>query len=303
MSASWMMVLASALFASMGVCVKLAAAHYSAAEIVMYRGLIGAVLTALLCLRQGLSLRTAVPGMHLWRSISGVSALCLWFYAIAELPLATAMTFNYMSSVWMAAFLLGGSVLLGAARLDGRLVAAVLVGFVGVGLLLRPTLAPEQIWHALAGLTSGVLSALAYLQVGALGRAGEPELRVVFFFSVGGAVAGALLTSTLPEAGGWHGHSLRGAALLLAVGLLATAAQLLMTRAYAVGKALTNATLNYLGIVFSVLWGVLIFDERLPWMSLLGMLLIVAAGFSATLLRTRAAGPKPPPDMTAPKDS
>ncbi|MFX7853776.1 hypothetical protein ABTK08_19695, partial [Acinetobacter baumannii] len=95
-------------------------------------GLVGMVLMALMTRRHQMSLRTTVPGMHLWRSISGVAALSLWFYAIGKLPLATAMTLNYMSSVWMALFMLGGAVLLGAQRLDWRLVAAVLLGFVGV---------------------------------------------------------------------------------------------------------------------------------------------------------------------------
>ena len=42
--------------------------------------------------------------MHAWRSAIGVFSLGAWFYAIAHLPLATAMTLNYMSSVWIAAF-------------------------------------------------------------------------------------------------------------------------------------------------------------------------------------------------------
>jgi hypothetical protein len=58
-----------------------------------------------------------------------VTSLVLWFYALGNLPLATAMTLNYMSSVWMALFLIGGAVALGTSRVDGRLVATVLVGF------------------------------------------------------------------------------------------------------------------------------------------------------------------------------
>jgi drug/metabolite transporter (DMT)-like permease len=112
------------------------------------------------------------------------SALCLWFYSIGGLPLATAMTLNYMSSVWIALFLIGGAVLMGPARNgpDGRLVLAVLAGFAGVALILRPTIEQDQLWHGLMGLLSGVLAATAYLQVTALGRVGEPGERVVFYF-------------------------------------------------------------------------------------------------------------------------
>ncbi len=293
MPAPVLMVLATFLFATMGVCVKLASELYAASEIVMYRGLVGMVMMAVLVRQQGLSLATRVPGMHLWRSISGVTSLCLWFYAIGKLPLATAMTLNYMSSVWMALFLLGGAVLMGAQKLDWRLMAAVLLGFVGVALILRPTLDQQQLWHGLAGLLSGMIAAMAYLQVSALGRAGEPELRVVFYFSMGGCAAGAVITGITE--GGLQTHTLRGAALLLAVGLLATTAQVCLTRAYAIGRPLVNACLQYLGIVFSFGYGMLLFKDPLTWLAALGMLLIIGAGIAATLLRARAAPP--------PKDS
>lgn len=293
MPAPLLMVLATLLFATMGVCVKLASELYAASEIVMYRGLVGMAAMALLTRQQGGSLKTQLPGMHVWRSVSGVTSLCLWFYAIAKLPLATAMTLNYMSSVWMALFLLGGAVLMGASKLDWRLVASVLMGFVGVALILRPSLDQQQLWHGLAGLVSGMLAAMAYLQVTALGRAGEPELRVVFYFSAGGAIAGGLITAVTE--GGLQTHTPWGAALLLAVGLLAAAAQVCLTRAYATGKPLVNACLQYLGIVFSFGYGMLLFKDPLTWPATVGMLLIIGAGLIATMLRAQVAPP--------PKDS
>ncbi|WP_047197521.1 DMT family transporter [Caldimonas brevitalea] len=279
------MILASFLFATMGLCVKYASAYYDTGEIVFYRGLVGAALMALLTWRQRGTLRTAVPAMHFWRSLSGVAALCMWFYAIGNLPLATAMTLNYMSSVWMALFLLGGAILLGGARLDPRVVAAVLTGFAGVALILRPTIEQDQLWHGVVGLLSGMLSATAYLQVTALGRAGEPEYRIVFYFSLGGMTAGLLAML----AGGSHPHTLAGIGWLLAVGTFATVAQLMMTRAYGTGKPLVNASLQYLGIVFAFIYGVVLFDDPVTWMALAGMLLIVLAGLAATFLRSKAA--------------
>ncbi len=68
-----------------------------------------------------------------------------------------------------------------------------LAGFAGVALVLRPTIAQDQLWHGLCGLLGGMLAALAYLQVTALGRAGGPEERVVFYFSLSGVVSGLLL--------------------------------------------------------------------------------------------------------------
>jgi S-adenosylmethionine uptake transporter len=276
---------ASLLFATMGVCVKLASAHYGAGEIVLYRSMVGAVFIAGLSHWRGGSLRTSIPAMHFWRSLSGVISLALWFYAIGKLPLATAVTLNYMSSVWMALFLIGGAVMLGSARVDPRLVATVLAGFAGVALVLQPTLERDQFQGALAGLTSGLTSAMAYLQVTALGRAGEPEYRVVFYFSVGGVLMGSLLTLL----SGAHAHTLQGAALLLAIGVLATTAQMMMTRAYAIGRALTNASLQYMGIAFAFVFGVLVFDDPVTGVAMAGMVLIIAAGLVATRLRQRVA--------------
>ncbi len=282
------MVLASFLFATMGVCVKLASAEYAPGEIMFYRGLIGAVLIFMLARSRGVSLATKVPATHFWRSLTGVIAMFLWFYALGNLPLATAMTLNYMSSVWMALFLLGGAAMLGAAKVDGRLIGTVLLGFAGVALILRPTIEQDQLWHGLIGLLSGMISATAYLQVTALARAGEPEIRIVFYFSLGGAIFGLLTTLFT----GIHPHTLRGAALLLALGLLATVAQLLMTRAYSNGRTLVIASLQYLGIAFSFGYGVLLFADRVTWMALGGMILIVGAGLAATLLRARSSAPE-----------
>jgi drug/metabolite transporter (DMT)-like permease len=291
MPAPLLMICASLLFAVMGVCVKFASVQYSAGEMVFYRSLVGALFIFGLTRFRKVSLATTVPSMHFWRSASGVLSLMLWFYAIGGLPLATAMTLNYMSSVWMALFLIGGGVLVGAAKVDGRLVAAVLLGFAGVALVLRPSVDQQQLWHGLSGLLSGMGAALAYLQVTALGRAGEPEERIVFYFSIGGLAVGALWMLIL----GASAHTLHGLGLLLAIGLLATVAQMMMTRAYRIGRTLTNASLQYLGIVFSVVFGVVLFDDALAWSAVAGMVLIVGAGLYATLLRTHRQQPSTPP--------
>ncbi len=320
------MVLASFLFATMGVCVKLASARYSPGEIMFWRGLTGAVLMALLARSRGVALATRMPATHFWRSLAGVTAMYLWFQALGNLPIATAMTLNYMSSVWMALFMLGGAVMLGSARVDGRLIGTVLLGFAGVALVLRPTIGHDQLWNGLLGLISGMISAMAYLQVTALARAGEPEIRIVFYFSLGGSLFGLLATlaggigviggiggtggigaiggigGTAASVPATAGHGLAalhaplsgafgpaGPLLLIAVGVLATAAQLLMTRAYATGRPLVNASLQYLGIAFAFGYGLLLFDDEASGMALAGMALIVAAGLAATSLRSHQA--------------
>jgi S-adenosylmethionine uptake transporter len=290
MSSSWLIVVASLLFATMGVCVKLASAHYGSGEIVMYRGLVGALMLFGVSRWRGDTLKTKLPAQHFLRSLTGVVALCLWFYAIGALPLATAMTLNYTSSLWIALFLVGAAAMFGTKAVDGRLIFAAALGFVGVVLVLRPTIEHGELWHGLMGLLSGMVSATGYLQVAAMGRSGETESRVVFYFSIGGVIGGAALTSFT----GWHAHSWSGIGLLLAVGVLATVAQLLLTRAYARGRPLVNATLQYLGIGFSFLFGVVLFNDRVTWAAASGMVLIVGAGIWATLLRSPGNSARPP---------
>ncbi|MDR3455441.1 MAG: DMT family transporter [Rhodoferax sp.] len=283
MQALWML-LASLLFATMGVCVKFASSTFNSAELIFYRGLIGVVFLWALARTRGISLATRFPGMHAWRSLIGVMSLGGWFYALAHLPLATAMTLNYMSSVWIAAFLVGGSLLLGRSQKQGPLVLTVMLGFVGVVLMLRPTIDHHQAFAGLLGLLSGMSAAFAYMQVMALSRLGEPETRVVFYFSVGSVVAGAA-GMTVSGISPWTWPS---ALWLIPVGLLASLGQLCMTRAYSHGATLVVANLQYSGIVFAAIYSVTLFGDAIPLMGWVGMGLIVVSGIAATVLREHA---------------
>ncbi|MCB2031953.1 MAG: DMT family transporter, partial [Ottowia sp.] len=251
MQAAWM-IAAAFFFSSMAVAIKYASAQFSPLEIVFYRGIVGVCFMAFIARGRGVSLRTEVPMMHVWRNIVGVSALVAWFYAIAKLPLATAMTLNYMSGIWVATFLIAGTLALGKlsdVRRQGPLVLAVLCSFAGVVMLLRPTVEQNQVFGGLVGLLSGVLSGLAYMQVAALGRVGEPETRTVFYFSLGATLAG--LVGML--ATGVHAWTWPAAAWLLPLGVLAALGQLCMTRAYTHGATMVVANLQYSGIVFASL--------------------------------------------------
>jgi S-adenosylmethionine uptake transporter len=294
MQALWM-VAASFLFATMGVCVKFASSHFSATELVCYRGIVSVVFVWVWARSTGVSLRTNLPGMHVWRSVIGVVSLGGWFYAIAYLPLATAMTLNYMSSVWVAAFVVGGAMLHGqvapqgnqphkkSAFNQGPLLATVLAGFAGVVMVLRPAFDQNQQWPGLVGLLSGMTAALAYIQVTALSRAGEPEARVVFYFAVASALLGAVgMLFTGTSAWQWP-----QALWILPIGILASLGQLCMTRAYASGATLTVASLQYSGIVFGAIASLVVFNDQLPPIAWAGIAVIIASGLAATALRKR----------------
>jgi S-adenosylmethionine uptake transporter len=241
----------------------------------------------------GRSLRTATPAAHLWRGALGVASLWFWFAAITRLPLATAVTLNYMSPIWTAALVIGAAWWRGSGRTPWQPLAAILVSFLGVVLVLRPAFAADAWAGGLMALASGMLAAVAYILVRRLSRMGEPEDRVVFYFSLVNVAAGllAMLLTMLLPGGGWHGHSWQGAALLIGVGISGTAGQVALTRAYRLGRTLVVANLQYSGIVFSSALGILVWGDRLDGQVLLGMGVIFGSCIAASYYNLRAGPP------------
>src|SRR6218665_3192419 len=275
MQALWM-VLGAFFFATMGVAVKYASTSFNTFELVFYRGIISTAFLALVLRNRGITLGTSKPYMHIWRSIVGATSLTAWFYAIAFLPLATAMTLNYMSGIWVSAFIVGGALLYGKSERHGPLLGTVLLGFVGVVLTLRPSIDQNQLFAGLIGLLSGMTASLAYLQVTALARAGEPEGRTVFYFAVGTAftgLVGILFTGFTP----WDQIHWQAAIWLLPIGILASLGQWCMTRAYSRGHTLVVASLQYSGIAFASFYSLLLFGDQMPLSAWLGIALIVAS--------------------------
>lgn len=272
MQSLWMLV-ASLLFACMGVCVKLAAATHSAVEITFYRSFISLLIMFVLVRLRGVRLATPHWRWQISRGVVGFAALFAYFYAIILLPLATAVTLNYTSAIFLAIYLA-----LAGMRMSGGILGALLVGLLGVAMLLKPTLHADQLSAGLIGLGSGVLAGMAYFSVRELGARGEPETRTVFYFSLVSSVCAGLWLLF----GELHAVDLRSGLLLLGVASFATAAQLAMTRAYMRGKTLLSAALAYSTVIFSSLFGVLFWGEVLDAVAWFAIGLIVLSGIAAT---------------------
>ncbi len=274
MQSLWMIV-ASALFACMGVCVKLGVTLLSAAELVFYRGAIALVLVGGFALVRHLSLATPYWRTHLWRSLAGSVSLMLYFYAISVLPLAMAVTLNYTSPLFLALIL----AVWAGERVRRGLFVALALGLAGVTLLLRPSLEAAQWLGGAAALASGAGAGLAYFHVRQLGRLGEPEWRTVFYFSLAAAVIGLPWLVSGPAL---HAVDGRTAWLVLGVGGFGALAQLAMTRAYKRGRTLVSASLAYSTVVFASLFGALLWDEMLPPSAWLAIGMIVVSGLLAS---------------------
>lgn len=265
----WMLVAALG-FAIMGALVKVGAQKFSSAELVFYRSIFGLLVIWLYIAANKLPLATPFMFKQMSRALVGFASLVLFFYAIAHLPLATAITLNYTSPLFLAVFM----PFLLHEKPKKTLYIGLIIGFIGVSLLLKPTLNRADWLAGSLGLLSGLGAALAYVHVKQLGKLNEPDWRTVFYFT---------LISTI-GAGLWmffssfHALTWQDLPVLLGLGFSATIAQLAMTRAYRTGNTLVVASLAYVTVVLASLFGVLWWHEHLSVDAWLAIGLIILSG-------------------------
>jgi len=265
------MLLASLMFAAMGACVKMSSdLQASLPQIVLFRGVPSVLLIFFWAVFTHRVLRPKSWRLHIARNVTGVGSMWLGFFAISSLPLATAVSLNYTSPLFIAGWMLVRD----WKQRDAVRTVAVMLGFVGVIAILRPSIGADQVVGALVGLAAGACSAMAMMQVRSLGRIGEPEWRTVLIFSCCVCVTG--VAGLAIE--GWPDVGLSGWLALSGVGIFGLIGQLAMTRAFGLGSALLTAALQYTTIVFAALIAVVFWDDMPDWMAWSGMALIVASG-------------------------
>lgn len=268
---SFYMVLASLAFALMLVFIKLSGQKFgmNTYELTFWRVSFALVLLGGFSWLKGRSFRTNYPKEHFWRSLAGSIALLMNFYVVLHLPLATASTLQNTSAIFLG--LLSIIILKQKPSLMAWL--SLILGFIGVVILLKPTTGGDT-FAMLIGLASGAISGYAYLQVRELSLLGEPAWRIVFYFSL----LSTLTSGVLAWYFGFTPVTLASLPCIAGIGVTALAGQLLMTYAYQVGQKFVVAVLNYLGVVFAMIFGVMWFGERLDTWALLGIVIIMASG-------------------------
>jgi drug/metabolite transporter (DMT)-like permease len=264
------MLVAALGFAIMGALVKLGAQKFSCAELVFYRSIFGLLVIWLYIAVYKLPLATPVIYKQMSRALVGFASLVLFFFAISHLPLATAITLNYTSPLFLAVF----SPILLHEKPKKTLYIGLILGFVGVSLLLKPSFNRADLLAGSMGLLSGIGAALAYVHVKQLGKVNEPDWRTVFYFT---------LVSTI-GAGLWmlfdHFQPIdwQDLPVLLGLGFSATVAQLSMTRAYRTGNTLVVASLAYVTVVLASLFGIIWWNEHLSLEAWFAIALITLSG-------------------------
>lgn len=270
LGAFWMS-LAAILFGMMGVSVKYSAPYYEAIELVFFRGIFGLIFLGSIIVIKKQSLKSQYFILHLKRSLVGYFALLLYFYSMTQLPLGTAVTLNYTSPLFLgfiSAFYL-------KEKINLLNWTALILGFIAIILILKPSVSENTLFAVLAGLCSGVFAALAYLHVKELGRLGEPESRIVFYFCLISTLGGFIWFLYVNKP---FFPNLNRLPYLILLGLSATLAQLSMTRAYKVGDKFVVASVSYSTILFSALFAHLLWAEILGVEIYIAMSLMIISG-------------------------
>jgi drug/metabolite transporter (DMT)-like permease len=263
-----LMVLASALFAAMGLLVKVAAEGATPAQTVFARNLVALAVVLPLAVHRGARIRGVNRRALVLRALLGVTSMACYFTAISRLRLGDAVLITYTNPLFVALY---SPWALGEAPRKG-LWSALLVGLLGVGLVADPRFAGDG-WGLVAAWATAALAAGAYVQVRIATRTDDGMTIVLWFSAIATALAAPSLWFGLPEPRVW--------AALAGVGALGLAAQLLMTAAYAATEAAAVSLYTYATPVFAYLLGAAALGEPLTWRGMAGTALVAVAGVLA----------------------
>lgn len=240
-------------------------AHLPAMEIVFFRCALGVIFCYIGLRKAGASWRGSNRKLLLMRGLFGTTALYLFFLTVQNIPLASAMTIQYLSPIFttiIAVFLLKESV-----KLFQWFCYA--LAFVGV-LYIEQFDARVTFVFLILGVTSAFCSGAAYNLVRTL-RGREHPLTVVFHFQFVGLLVGSAFTFfnwQTPRGWDWL--------YLFLIGVFSQLGQISLTNALQKERAASVAIVNYTGLLYGLLIGWFVFGEAQTLESLAGMLLVVA---------------------------
>lgn len=268
--------LAAALgLSSLYMLVKLIHQHgVSLAEIVFWRqaGALPLISIWLMATGQMWQLKTKRLKSHATRSAMGMLGMLANFGATILLPLAVATILGFTTPLF--------GVMLSAIVLKEHIGPwrwlAVGLGFAGVLVIARPGAMPVAPLGALVGLASGLMVAVVAIQLRDMGRT-ETPLSVVFWFSLFGTL---VMLPSVPFT--YTPHTPLIWAGILGMGLIGTVAQVLLTASLRYGPVSTVVVMDYSSLLWTTLYGWLIFDQMPPGSTWWGMPLVVAAGLIIT---------------------
>jgi drug/metabolite transporter (DMT)-like permease len=280
------MLISSFLFAFTGAFAKLLSDYMSSVEVVFFRNITGVILISYAIYKSPVKQIGGKPFLLFMRGFIGFSALLMYFYNIANIPLAQAQTFNKISPIFTAIF----SYLLLKEKLSIQAWIGIFIGFIGVLFITNFNVfaLSKTDW---LGICSGIGAGLAYTSIRELRKSYDNKIIVLSFMTVGtiaplilmivasyitiDSLDWILAKFVMPKAIAWI--------YIVALGIFATFSQLYMTKAYSLASGGIVGTISYTNIIFSIALGMLLGDLFPSFMVIIGIILIIISGILVTL--------------------
>jgi drug/metabolite transporter (DMT)-like permease len=273
-----MMLLGVFLFSMNDVMGKWLVATYSVGQVLLLRSMAALVVLLPLMRRQKVALEIPPqPGLHLLRITLSTLEVACFYWAVTYLPLADVMTYYLAGPIYVAAF----AVFWLGERLDRQRVAAIGIGFVGVLIALRPSPATMSL-PALIALGGSIFYALLMITTRKLRDTDDGTL-------VLGQIIGALIFGVVAAPFGWVNPSLLDLAGLFLLGIISMAGHACVNRSLKIAPASIVAPYQYTLIVWAIVLGYLFFGDIVQFWTLIGAVVICAAGLALLLLEREAA--------------
>ena len=269
------MLLSTTAFAFMNALVKFLI-HFPTFELVFFRSLGTLVLTFYLMRSSGISLRPNKPKLLLWRGFFGLTSMSLFFLGIHYIPIGSAVTIRYISPLF------GG--ILAVIFLKEKIYPLqwffYLFAFAGV-VLIKGLDTDISLFGVGIVIGAAFLSAVVYILISKIGHQDHPLRVVLFFMAMATLVGGVGSTQNflLPNR--------VELALLLLLGVFGFFGQFFMTKAFQHGEASKVAPIKYVEVIFTLSFGVYLFDEIYTLQSLLGMAMVIGGLTASTLYKER----------------
>ncbi len=272
------MLFASFCFAIMGAMAKELSTQMDSLEVVFFRNIVGVILILLTFFKMPIKQVGGKPFLLFFRGLMGFIALVAFFYNIAHISLADAMTFSRTSPMFTA--LLAFWFLKEKLRI--KEIVALIVGFIGIVFIMKPNGLQIELTDLL-GLLSGIGAALAYTSVKELKKFYDTRIIVLSFMLTG--TIGPLLLIAFNDF--LHVEFLKASFIIpdfkmwvyiVGLGASATVAQIYMTKAYGATKAGIVGSVSYANILFSLVIGVMLGDALPDFWGAFGIILVIIGG-------------------------
>jgi drug/metabolite transporter (DMT)-like permease len=264
------MLVAVGLLSLMDGGLKLLSAHYPPLQVAFLRGAASLPFVLIWIARtEGFAplLKVRWP-LHLLRGVIGVGMITAFAYALRTLPLSTAYTLFFVAPLIITA--LSGP-MLGETVGRNRWIAIV-AGFCGTLVVLRPSGEGLTSWAAVAVLVAASGYALSAVTVRLLGRTDSSQSMVFWLLTLMAIGAGAL------AAPGWVPIAREHALLIVGIGLCGALGQWALTEAFARAQASVIAPLEYSALAWGLMLDLLLWQVLPDRWTLLGGTIIVASG-------------------------